>query len=264
MSSIGIFDSGVGGLGIFNAIRDLSPRENIIYFADQAHFPYGEKNYLEIQNLATSIVEFLIKNKSKMVIAACNTASVASLHYLRSQFKNTPVVGVVPVVKTISLATLSKKVGILATKLTIESGYLKGLVDEFCPSAGGYKVYYQEAKELVDRVEKGEIAGAEEKIKKYLKIFQKNKVDAIALGSTHLPFFKEQIQRLMGPSVAVFDSNAAVARQVERLLRKTNMPEEGASPQYRFYTTLDPSGFKIQIERLTGLKNPKVEKVSLE
>lgn len=264
MNYIGIFDSGVGGLSIFNAVKDFLPKENIIYFADQAHFPYGEKDYLEIQKFAGKIVEFLVKNKSKMVIVACNTASVASLHYLRSQFKNIPVVGVVPVVKTISLATLNKRVGILATKLTIESGYLKGIVDEFCPSSAGYRVYYQEASELVDKVEQGEILGVEKRVRVYLEGFKKNKTDAIALGSTHLPFFKEQIQRLMGPSVSVFDSNAAVARQVERVLKNIKMLERNAAPEYRFYTTLDPARFRTQIERLTGFKNPRVEKVSLE
>lgn len=262
MPYIGIFDSGVGGLGISQAVRRLLPQENIIYFADSAHFPYGEKSIPELQKLAERIVDFLIKKDCKLIVIGCNTASIAALYYLRSKFR-LPIIGVVPVVKTIARTTLNRRVGILATKLTLQSGYLKALVEEFCPPEYGFKVFYQDGQELVNLFEEGNLEKAEEVLPKYLRIFKKNKVDTIALGSTHLPFLGPEIQHFMGPDVYVLDSNNAVARQVSRILTNNRQLERNPSAEYKFFVSGNEEEFRRKIENLIHFKNPQVEKVSL-
>lgn len=261
--NIGIFDSGVGGLGILKEITRLLPAENIIYFADQAYFPYGEKSYPDLQQRTGKIVDFLLGQNCDLIIIACNTASVAALHYLRSRFPGVAIVGVVPIIKTISLVTLNKRLGILATKTTLASGYLHGLVQEFCPDSLGYKIFYQEAGDLVEKAEKAELYGVEKIIKKYTDQFKKHKVDAIALGSTHLPFFKRAIQKNMGPHVNVSDSNAAVARQVLRIVENNHFIVKNNKAGIIFYTSLDARTFRIKIEKLIGLMQPVVERVEL-
>ncbi len=259
---IGVFDSGVGGLGIFNEIRRLLPEENILYFADQGFFPYGEKKPTEIQKRAEKIVNFYINQKCKIIIIACNTASVTSLFYLRGKFQ-IPIVGVVPVIKTAASLSMNKKIGILGTEVAISSSYLKTLVDEFAPSGLGYEVFYQSANDLVDLVEKGKFNNTSV-IEKDLEIFKENHIDALALGCTHFPFLKNKIQESMGPQVAVLDSNEAVARQVRRILINNRWLERNRNSEYKFFTTGEDSAkFNNQIEMLSKIKNPNIEKINL-
>ncbi|MCL5794820.1 MAG: glutamate racemase, partial [Patescibacteria group bacterium] len=259
---IGIFDSGIGGLGIFQAVKNILPRENIIYFADSAHFPYGEKTYSDLQKLAEKIVDFLIKHECKLIVVACNTASVSSLDYLRTKF-NLPIIGVVPVVKSLARATITQNVAILATKLTIKSKYLRALIEEFCPEEKGFKVFLEDAQDIVNAVEQGNLNMAKKSLPKIVRIVKKNKIDAIALGSTHLAFFKEKIQEAVGLDVSVLDSNLAVAKQALRVLSLNKQPENNNRAEYKFYTTGNEIDFYNKIETLIKIKYPKVEKVSL-
>jgi len=261
MKYIGIFDSGVGGLGIFDEIKTMMPHENILYLADSANCPYGEKATEKIQEICIKNSKFLIENEAKIIVVACNSASVTALKMLRTEFPTIAIVGVVPVVKTLAYASLNRRIGILATPRTIRSGYLKALVDEFCPASSGYKVFYEEASELVDLVENGKIDNSYDTINKYLKNFKKNKVHAIALGCTHFPFLKKQIEEIMGITVRVFDSNKAVANQVKRVLLNNKALENTSNkPSYKFFTSGDPEKLKSQISKLVNLN---VDKISL-
>ncbi|MCL5794965.1 MAG: glutamate racemase [Patescibacteria group bacterium] len=288
MNYIGIFDSGVGGLGIFNEILFIFPCENILYFADSKNCPYGEKPLKKIKEICRKNTKFLIDKGAKIIVVACNSASVSALNYLRSEFAGVPIIGVVPVVKTAAKITKNKRIGILATKATINSDYLKGLVREFC---NGDKVYYVAAGELVDIVEnfqfpisnfqsnpKSQMSNdkkliANSKIiKNSLLPFIKAKVDVVALGCTHFPFLRAEIEEILGPKVQVLDSNAAVARQVNRILTNNRQLSVDSYPpvgeaghlsvQYKFYTSGNARKSKIQIENLTGLRINKVEKIS--
>jgi glutamate racemase len=296
---IGIFDSGVGGLGIFDEVRKLMPNEQILYLADTKNCPYGEKSEEEIKQICQKNAKFLIEKGADVVVVACNTASTIALEFIRSELDKMTsnnhiplrkwnmveeckisVVGVVPVVKTCSELSISKRIGILATKRTIESQYLKDLAEKWCPKKDGFEIYYQAANELVKIVEsenfdycstrmkfEGELNSSRNTrtiIKKYLQPFINAKVDVIALGCTHFPFLRNEIQKIMGESVKILDSNGAVARQVERIVisNKEISSKEDKSSKYRFFTTGDTKTFKVQIKNLIGLKTDNVEKVN--
>jgi len=263
MNYIGIFDSGVGGLGIFNAVKKILPHENIIYFADKEFFPYGGKTQEQICKRVEKITDYLVNQNCKLVVVACNTASVSSLYFLRSKF-SIPIVGVVPVVKTAAMMSLNKKIGILGTTLTTESAYLKGLVNEFCPKSQGFNVTYRAADELVQIVEIADsYKNSDQILKKCLHRFKEKKVDAIALGCTHFPFLKDKMQKIMGPEIAVLDSNEAVARQVKRVLTNNDDLEDAQKAKYRFLTNKNLDDFSRQITNLINIENKEVEKIVL-
>jgi glutamate racemase len=261
--NIGIFDSGIGGLGIFESIKKILPDENIVYFADSANFPYGEKTYSDLQKITEKIVNFLVSKECKLIVTACNTASVSSLEYLRSKF-DLPIIGVVPVVKTLAQASITQNVAILATKLTIKSEYLQSLIKEFCPEEKGFKVFLEDAQDIVNAVENGDLKTAQRSLPKIVGKIRKNKIDAVALGSTHLAFFKDKFQEAMGLDVCVLDSNWAVAKQVLRVLSNNHQLEKNIRPNYVFYTSGNEKDFFTKIEKLIRIKYPKVEKVNLE
>jgi glutamate racemase len=261
MNNIGIFDSGVGGLGIFQEVKKLLPRENITYLADTANCPYGDKSTQTIKEMCQRNTQFLIDMGAKIVVVACNTASVSALNYLRSEFPSIPIVGVVPVVKTAAEITKNKRIGILATKRTLESDYLKGLVNEFCPRENKYQIYCYASGDLVnlveniDRYNEGEIA---KKVQNSVKPLVRNGVDVIALGCTHFPFLKDEIKKIAGEKVVVLDSNGAVARQVQRVLTKNKqLSEQTGESEYKFYTTFDKVAFKLSIKNLIGIESDK-------
>src|SRR3990170_973094 len=130
---IGVFDSGVGGLSIWRAIRKLLPQESMAFFADSGHVPYGEKPTEELEDLAGRITRFLLSNEAKLIVVACNTATVHTIAYLREAFPDVPFVGVVPVVKTLARQTHTGTIAVLSTPATSGSPYLSGLIEEFAP-----------------------------------------------------------------------------------------------------------------------------------
>jgi len=234
---IGIFDSGVGGLGIFNETKKLMPKASIIYLADSANCPYGEKNTKQIQAICKKNVDFLINKGAEIIVVACNSASVSALNWLRTQYLNIPIIGVVPVVKTAAKMAKNKKVAILATKRTVESKYLHVLVEQFCPKDTGYKIYYQACGELVDMVEEGDDEKMFLVLTKCLKPILKEKVDVVVLGCTHFPFAYDAIKKVLGRNIKILDSNAAVARQVKRIINIKSKVASVSKPEYQFYTS---------------------------
>src|SRR3989449_7239017 len=130
---IGVFDSGVGGLSIWRAMRRMLPQESLIFFADSGHVPYGEKTTVELHDLTGRISSFLADHDVKMIVVACNTATVHAIGYLRERFPEIPFVGVVPVVKTLARRTRTGTIAVLSTPATAQSPYLAGLIEEFAP-----------------------------------------------------------------------------------------------------------------------------------
>ena len=237
LQPIGIFDSGVGGLGIFKKIKELLPNEDIVYFADNKNLPFGEKSVEELQKITTDILNFLIKKHNiKMAVVACNTASTTCLEYLRNKF-TIPIIGVVPVVKPACELSKTKKIAILATPATVNSDYQKELIKKFSKDV---QVISIACPDLVGFVESGEIDSQRviEKLKEYLLPAINNQVDVIGLGCTHFPFLKEQIKKLVSDDVIILDSNDAVAKQAVKIL--STFPSEQIAdkthvPKYVFY-----------------------------
>ena len=147
---IGIIDSGIGGLSITSTIINKLPKESIIYLADSKNCPYGDKSNTEIYNLSKKMINFLVSQKIKLLIIACNTITVTSVDKLRKEYPNLPIVGIVPVIKTAVKKSKNKKIGVFSTKVTAKSKYQKDLINKF---AKGFEVLNIGSSELVPLIE---------------------------------------------------------------------------------------------------------------
>ncbi len=248
---IGVFDSGVGGLTILSELKNLLPNERFIYVADSAFAPYGRRNLKELQNRTNDISEFLISKHAKMIVVACNTASTSSIKMLRKTF-NKPIIGVVPVIKYLAEFSKTRKVAVLATPITIKSIYLDLLISEF---GADLTIYKEGDTGLETIIETGNLDDPKitPLLKKHLIPLKKLGVDAIALGCTHYPFLKTQMEELLGPDIAVLDSGGAVARQAKRVLEAEKLLSLEKSDKDWYYTTGDAKVFSETVKKLTGI-----------
>jgi glutamate racemase len=261
---IGIFDSGVGGLSILNEIRRELPAESLVYYADSAHCPYGSRTREELQVLAADVTRFLVGRGAKIVVVACNTASVAALAHLRATFA-VPFVGVVPAVKPAALASRSNRVAVLATPATFQGVMFEELVETF---AADVRVIRQVCPGLVELVERGVTTGpeVETRLRAYLQPALDEVVDTVVLGCTHYPHLRPVVESIVGPEVRVIDSGAAVARQVRRICERDGLlAPEGNQPTVTYYTSGDDlMGFRDVVKRLANDANPAVRRALSE
>ena len=130
-SSIGIFDSGVGGISVLRAIREQMPNESVVYFGDQGHIPYGPRPMEQIRDFSEAITNFLLEQNAKIIVVACNTASAAALKYLREKFPDVQFIGMEPAVKPAAEQTQTGKVGVLATPATFQGVLYASVVERF-------------------------------------------------------------------------------------------------------------------------------------
>ncbi|MCL4354543.1 glutamate racemase, partial [Patescibacteria group bacterium] len=164
---IGIIDSGIGGLSIASVLIKGLPKESFIYLADSKNCPYGVKNKDEIYRLTKKMVEFLVKKKIKLLVVACNTITVTSIDKLRKEFKEIPIVGIVPVIKTAREKTQNGKIGVFSTVATANSSYQKDLINKFTK---GSTVINYGSSNLVSLIEKGNEKQINKLLKEELKI----------------------------------------------------------------------------------------------
>lgn len=249
---IGIFDSGTGGLGIFKAIAERLPHHDLVYVADNANLPFGEKTVEQLNHITENIVRFFIERHDvQMVVIACNTATVTSLDYLRQQF-SIPIVGAVPVVKPACQLSKNKRVAILATPTTAASSYLKNLITQYGIDIDVLAIGCPGLANLVDtgNLDSPEITTL---LKRFLAPVIEHNVDVIGLGCTQYPFLRDQIIKLIPYPVTILDSNDPVAKQVERLIN-THPEAINTSHQatYTLHTTKDAPHFCVVAQKLIG------------
>jgi glutamate racemase len=246
---IGIFDSGVGGLTVWRAIRRLLPRESLIFLADDAHVPYGEKTPEELRALTANIVRFLLGQEVKLVVVACNTATVYAIDYLRERFPDVPFVGVVPVVKTLARRTRNGRIAVLSTPATSRSAYLQRLIEEFAP---GLEVTNVGCDGLEELIEAGDIRSRKvtELLQCHLAPVLAAKPDVVGLGCTHYPFLRARIKKILGPEARVYDPSRPVARRVRQLLTWACQLATQEEPSFRFFTTGDADHFATVASKL--------------
>ena len=229
---IGIFDSGSGGMSVFREIVRLLPEEKYVYFSDNAHCPYGEKTAGYIQDRARAITTTLLGKGCGIIVVACNTATAAAIRTLRTEFPDTPFIGMEPAVKPAALGTKTGVIGVLAT-----AGTLKG--SKYLKTRGIYedevRIVEHVGEGFVELVERGIFTGpeAEETVRRSLRPLLDEGADTIVLGCTHYPFLRDTIQAIAGPDIRIIDPAPAVARQTLRV-----MSEKGLC---------DPSGYGIEI-----------------
>jgi len=229
-------DSGIGGLPYLNWLRDRLPGEDLIYLADSAGFPYGEKNPQELTDLLMERFDRMNRLFSpKAAVLACNTASVVSLEALRRRFPF-PFVGTVPAIKPAAGNGRPHRIGLLATNRTVEEAYTQRLIADF---ASHCDVVKRGAAELVDFVENRYYQSTPSQVDAFLKPlvedFSSRNIDALVLGCTHFVYLKEALERGL-PHVSIVDSVDGVGRQVLRVLESLGHREEGGG-RARLYTT---------------------------
>jgi glutamate racemase len=217
MSTIGIFDSGIGGLTVWRALREQLPHTPMLYVADQAHVPYGARPPAEICALSTAITRFLLAQGADVIVVACNTATAAALTHLRQTFPDVPFVGMEPAVKPAAALTKTGVVGALATANTFKSQRYASLLARF---AGDVVLVEDACVGLVERIERGELATAETAsfLRAILAPMLAQGVDVLILGCTHYPFVRPLLEQIAGPDVVMVDPAPAVARQVAKVL----------------------------------------------
>jgi glutamate racemase len=241
---IGVFDSGVGGLSVLRAIRNLLPATPVLYLADQYHVPYGTRTLEEVRQFSQAVTGFLLSQGAKLIVVACNTASVAALKSLREEFPQIPFVGMEPAVKPAAEQTHSKVVGVLATYATFQGEMYNSVVERF---AHGVSILQDHCPGLVAEIEKGNFSGIETEriLRKALEPMLDRGVDTVVMGCTHYPFVIPLIEEITGPEVKVIDPAPAVARQVQRLLDAHEwLPKTDDRASVSFITTGNTVEFK--------------------
>ncbi|MGA2612547.1 MAG: glutamate racemase [Spirochaetia bacterium] len=221
---VAFLDSGIGGLPYLASTRSLLPGERYVYAVDRENFPYGEKSADQVVHAICSLAGRMIERENpRLVVVACNTASVVALGELREKFP-LPFVGVVPAVKPAAALSKRRRVGVLATRQTVEGEYLRSLIQEH---ASGCTVVTLPAAGLVDFVEQTmERCTPEEKtarVRTEVERFRDAGIDALVLGCTHFLHLEHEFRRLLSDEgIELVDSRAGVARQVQRLLRNAD------------------------------------------
>lgn len=247
MAAIGIFDSGVGGLSVLAAVQARLPHAPLIYVADTAHVPYGPRKLHEVRAFAFGITRFLIEQEVQAVVVACNTASAAALHELRSAFPAIPFVGMEPAVKPAAEQSHTGVVAVLATPATFQGALFASVVERF---ARGVEVIPQVCPGLVEQIEAGELRSArtEAMLRSWVEPLLARNIDALVLGCTHYPFVRPLLEQICGPGVRVIDPSAAVARQVERVLAAGG--SGGEKGEIAYFTSGAVAPFAQALQRL--------------
>jgi glutamate racemase len=247
---LGVFDSGIGGITILAEIRAQAPGEHCVYVADSAEAPYGTKSPSAIKARCDGIVGFLLDQRVKAIVVACNTASVVALPYLRARY-DVPFIGLDPGIKPAAKLTAAGRIGVLTTPTTASSERLEFLIHEF---AYGARVMTQVCPGLVPLIERGIVDGPEIEalLRGYLAPILEAGADVVVLGCSHYPLVRPVIERICGPTVTLVDPSSAIARQVRRVLAHRNLAQSGTAGGAQFYTTGDAEQFTRVLESLTG------------
>lgn len=246
---IGMFDSGVGGLTVANALRQLLPGEQIIYFGDTAHLPYGDKSAEAIRYYSERISAFLLEQQAKIILIACNTASALAYEQVRDAVHainpQVEVINVIdPVIEYVNRNEHIKKIGIIGTKGTIKSGtYPLKLIG----ARPGLEVRSLATPLLVPMIEEGfiydDISNAI--IRAYLSQDVLREIDALILGCTHYPIIKNQIRKFFNFRVQVIDSAQIVAEHVRNVLKNKNIINPATANTHHFFVSDYTETFKI-------------------
>jgi glutamate racemase len=248
-NAIGVFDSGVGGLSVFREIRRGLPCEDLLYVADSAYAPYGDRPNAFIEQRAVAVAQFLIAQRAKAIVVACNTATGVAVDALRSRFA-LPIVGIEPALKPAASATRSGVIGVLATTQTLASVKFSRLLDRY---GADVEVVLQACPRLVGQVERGELSGTATRnlVEEYVRPLLDRGADTIVLGCTHFPFLTEVIQEAAGPGVLLIDPAVAVARELRRRLEGDGRLSSDTTPgSEQFWTSGPPDDVQQVIGEL--------------
>ena len=250
-SCIGVFDSGLGGLSVLKELVAALPQESFIYVADSAHCPYGGRSAEAITARARVITEFLLEQGAKLIVVACNTATIAAIETLRQEF---PVsfVGMEPAVKPAVAASRSGTIGVLATGAALKGEKLHRLI---AAHAGTVRVLTQPCPGWVEQVEQGDLASPATRalVVQHTAPLLAAGADVLVLGCTHYPFLRPLIQQVVGEDITLLDTGAAVARRTAALLAAEDLASHAeASGNQQFFTSGDALAMSRVASALAG------------
>ena len=256
---LGIFDSGLGGLTVVNAIKQKIPNENIVYVGDTARVPYGNKSAPLIVKFSSQITQFLLEKDAKLIVVACNTASALAIPTLQNEF-NIPIIGVItPGANSAAELTKNNNVGVIGTIATINSkAYQKELL-KINPSINTIS---QACPLFVPLVEEGPIVSAI--IAHYIKNLDLSRIDTLILGCTHYPLLKPAIKQHIN-KLMLIDSADSIAKAAYLILKNNHLINDNTEQgQQDFYVTDSPSNFANIARRFLGnpIQNVKTAPIS--
>lgn len=214
---IGVFDSGIGGVTVLKELVKLLPNEEFLYYSDSKNNPYGEKDDEDLLKICDEIVRFLINNKCKIIVIACNTASAKAAKFLRDKYKEIPIIAIEPAYKMVHDYAYDKSTLIMATKGTIESEKFNLLYKKY----DNHKTFLMPCVGLAELIEENQSKKIWEYLEKNIAVYR-NKVENVVLGCTHYPLIKKEIKSVLG-KVKFFDGSKMVAKHVKEILKENNL-----------------------------------------
>ena len=255
---IGVFDSGVGGLSVLQALRTEMPHEHFIYIADSGHAPYGERDEAHVLARSRAIVAYLVSRNIKALVIACNTATAGAIELLRGEHPGLALIGVEPALKPAVAISNTGRIGVMATRGTLSSAKFKALLNAQTDRA---VFVLQPCDGLADAIERGAETGDTTKTialcADYISAMgdfgnQPGQIDTLVLGCTHYPFAALHLRALLAPDVQFIDNGQGVARQTRRVASTpglvTNSPGQAS-----FLTTGNPEILMAAARRWLGL-----------
>jgi len=248
-ATIGVFDSGLGGLSVLKELVAALPSARFIYVSDAGHCPYGGKRASEITDRAEVITDFLLAQGAKLIVVACNTATIAAIESLRASYA-VSFVGMEPAVKPAAALTQSGVVGVLATGAALAGEKLHKLIERH---AAGVRVLTQPCPGLVERVEAGLVDSPETRVlvRRYTEPLLAEGADVLVLGCTHYPFLRAVIQQEVGSRITLLDTGAAVARRTQAVWA-AEQPAATGPGSLQLFTTGDPAAVAAVATQLWG------------
>ncbi|AXE30853.1 glutamate racemase [Chromobacterium phragmitis] len=251
---IAMYDSGLGGLSVWRAVRAALPAWPITYLADQAYCPYGPRSREEIIDRALKVGHYLASQGATILIVACNTATTAAIAALRAEL-SLPIVGIEPAIKPAAAMSRTGRIAVLATEYTLASERVKTLLDAH---AGDVEVLRRAGHGWVEQVEAGELAGERTRalVRRVVEPLLAENIDHIALGCTHYPFLAPLIQEIIGDGIRLYDPAEAIARRAADLIQQHGCDSQG-DHYYRFITTAeDAADMALRLPQLIGQPFP--------
>jgi len=256
---VGVFDSGIGGISVLQAIRRSLPQLNLLYVADTDHAPYGSLRSSDIRQRARRITEFLFQQGAEAVVLACNSATAAAIQSLRWIYSR-PLVGMEPAIKPALHQTRTGRIGILATEVTLGSDRFQELLRRWGDRA---QLWPQPCPDLVREVERGDWDGPRMRtlLHSYIDPLLAAGVDTLVLGCTHYHFLKPLLYQVARPGTTILEPSYPVARQLARVLSLENaFLSSGTAPgAVHFWTSGDTCFFCKQLERIWGADTPSAK-----
>ena len=269
---IGVFDSGIGGLSVLQALRAALPQHDVIYLADSGFAPYGERTEAFVIDRSQAVAAWLVGQGIAALVVACNTATAAAIAVLRARHPHLPIVGVEPALKPAVALSRTGHIGVMATRNTLNSAKYQALL---AAQEGAAHFTSQPCDGLATAIEEGAASGDSAQAAllcaQYIAAMGgparfgtgASQMDTLVLGCTHYPFAGEHLQALVGPGVQLLDNGTAVARQTQRLLPATPSPHTQPNGRLRLISTGPTGPLQAGASRWLGLAGDEAPVESL-